>query len=79
MDEVTVRVQVDNLTAAPTIMYVNYNGNAIDYGDITTTQLDADSWLVEYVLIPLDVGHYECYVGNSGGTALAADFWCAFS
>ncbi|MBK6942501.1 MAG: hypothetical protein IPH13_20185 [Planctomycetes bacterium] len=78
-DEVTVRVQVDNLTAAPTIMYVKHNGNTIDYGDISATQLDADSWVVEYVLIPLAVGHYECYVGNSGGTVVAADFWSAFS
>lgn len=78
-DEVTVRVQVDNLTAAPTIAYVKHNGNTIDYGDISATQLDADSWVVEYVLIPLAVGHYECYVGNSGGTVVAADFWSAFS
>ncbi len=78
-DIVDVRGQVDNLTAAPTGFRVTLNGNDLDYGDFYTWQVDSDSWAVELVIIPLNLGHYEFYVSNSSGEAMVTDFWCAFT
>ena len=78
-DTVTLSGQVDNLSAQPSSYRITWNDNDIDYGDMTWTQLDSDSWTYEFVIVPNKLGEYELYVGNSGGEVRVNNFWCFFT
>lgn len=79
VDTVTLTGQIDNLTAAPSSFRIVWNGNDVDYGDMTFTQLDADSWSYSFVIAPLLLGHYELFVGDSGGEVRVDHFWSAYT